>query len=397
MRATIATEGGTMTMRFRMLLVAGLILAGPFFSGCGGDDGPTDPGNGGNNGVGGLTGAQTTLVAATYGGADDARETTNTLIENVAQAVEVASIAANTGQLVLTGTLTETGPGTGQFTWNAQPTDKMIVVFNGGPTFTIVIQNFEGFLDGDADDFLDAHSNFRFTVSAPGLLNLQIQSQTGAPGAGARLAGVDAAAALARATRAERRAAARALNMPLIEGRNAAGGFHGTRLAPLSPAGNVAWVRRATGTVVDNGVTFTIDLTSRGSRFSDVSPPFVELDTTELLSGTLGNTNGQIVLAEGHRAHSIFNSGDDVFVQNFFRENESEATVGNDRFQFVDLFVKNEFTNFKISEPEFWVARGTLQKNGTVLGQVDWSGPRIEGTSGPHAVIRFTNGQVMNL
>lgn len=381
---------------YLLLCLCALVLLGPSLTGCGDDKKPTEPGTGG---AGGLTGDQATLVGATFGGAFDAKETTNTLIENVAQAVEVASTAANTGQLVLTGTLTETGRGTGVFTWTAQPVDKMIVEFNGGPTLTIVIRNFEGFLEGTAEDFLRSHSSFRFSISAPGLFDFQIQSQTGAPTRvrPAAAASPVLADVVRRAEGTERELRARRVDLPLIHAPGSVRGFRGAPLAPLGAAGTIHWNRHTTGTAVDNGVTFNVDLTSAGTRFSDVSPPFVELDTTELLSGTLGTTRGQIVLAEGYRAHSIFNSGDDVFAQNFLRENQSEATVGADRFKFVDLFVRSEFTNFKISQPDFWVARGQLQKNGAVLGQVDWSGPRIEGTSGPHPVVRFTNGQVLDL
>jgi hypothetical protein len=78
-------------------------------------------------GAGRLTATQTSLIATAATGAFNVKTLAEEAVQNVAGAVEVASEAAGGTQPTLTGTLTESGPGTGQFTWAAGPNDKMIV------------------------------------------------------------------------------------------------------------------------------------------------------------------------------------------------------------------------------------------------------------------------------
>lgn len=335
-------------MRRRWLAI--LVLSFFVWS-CGGDDGPSNPGDGDDT-PGGLTEAQAALVGAIFGAGFDGTEVTTESIDNVAGAVEVASIA--NGELTFTGTLTETGAGTGEFNWAAGPNDRMVVQFAGGPRFEVFIQAFEGFLDGDASDFVDFHSDFRFRIVSPNLVDIQVQSQSGSPGGPGRL-------------------------------------------SPASPAATVVFNRRTTGTVVSGDRTYTVDITNQGERFFEVDGNFSELDRTDILTGTIQFAGGTITLNEGSRSHLIFNAGEDRLVQNFFRENESSAVLGGETFQFSDFFIRREFVNGRISEVDFWVAQGALVRNGTAIGQIDWSFPPAEGSTGPTAVIRFERGEVLEL
>lgn len=324
-----------MKFRYVLVLVSALVLAG-----CGGSDGPTNPG-----GAGGLTATQTSLIATAATGAFNVKTLAEEAVQNVAGAVEVASEAAGGTQLTLTGTLTESGPGTGQFTWAAGPNDKMIVKFNGGPTFTITIAAFTGFLGGTAKDFLESHSDFRFHVTAPNLLDLQVTSQAGG-------------------------------------------------------SSTTIYVRHVTGTIVSNGKTIGVDLTNNGSDFGSVDGSFVELESSETLTGTLTSGDGTIQIHETDSSHSIFNGSSGTHVVNFFLNGASEAHLGNDVFAFQQVLVKREFTNDRISEPDFWVAQGQLLKNGTVIGQVDWSKAPTEGTTSanqPRAVVKLTAGGQIDL
>lgn len=325
-----------MKIRHGILVLATLLLAG-----CGGSDGPTNPGGG----AGGLTATQTSLIATAATGAFNAKTLAEEAVQNVAGAVEVASVAAGGTQLTLTGTLTETGPGTGEFTWAAGPNDKMIVKFSGGPTFTITIAAFTGFLEGSAQDFLRSHSDFRFHVTAPNLLDLQVASQAGG-------------------------------------------------------SGTTVYVRHTTGTVVSNGKTIGVDLTNNGNDFRSVDGNFVELQSSETLTGTLTSGEGTVQIHETDSSHSIFNAGDNVHVVNFFLNGSSEAHLGGDVFAFQNVLVKREFTNDRIAQPDFWVAQGQLLKNGTVIGQVDWNKTPTEGTTSanqPHAVIKLAAGGQIDL
>lgn len=344
---------------------------------CGGDDGPSNPGNGG---PGGLSGAQAELVGALFTAGFDGSDFTDESIDNVAGAVEVASIA--NGVLTFNGTLTETGSGTGEFNWAAGPNDRMVVQFSGGPRFEVFILAFDGFVDGNASDFVDFHSDFRFRIVSPGLADVQVQSESGNPAAPGR------------------HFAPRAAPFPTgpcNEIALARTPSRSTPRSPSAPATTVVFDRRTTGTVVFDGITYTVDIRNQGQRFFEVDGNFSELDETDILSGTIASGGGTITLDDAFRSHLIFNAGEDRLVQNFFREIESSATIGEDTFRFMDVFLRREFLNGRISEPDFWRIEGFLARNGTSIGQFDWSFVPSSGSTGPSAVIRFGDDEVLPL
>ena len=126
----------------------------------------------GDGGGGPLTAADLSAIRAAYSGGFETRGFINDANEIAANAFFFAS-CANGNQDTTSGTLTETPPGSGQFSYGSQPTDRLRVVFGSGVTLDIFFESISGDLgDLDCDDatsFLGAHDDFRYRVVSTGL------------------------------------------------------------------------------------------------------------------------------------------------------------------------------------------------------------------------------------
>lgn len=119
-------------------------------------------------GAGGpFTAAELSAIRAAYWGGFQTRDFINDANDVAANAFFFAS-CQNGNQDTLTGTLTETAVGSGQFTYGSQPTDRMHVVFGNGVALDIFFQNVSGDLGelecDDALGFLNAHDDFRYRM-----------------------------------------------------------------------------------------------------------------------------------------------------------------------------------------------------------------------------------------
>lgn len=299
----------------------------------------------------GIPPAQEQALQATFELGANATQSANGAVADVAQTVFAAS-GLNGNRLTTTGTLTQAN---GEFTYSAAPNDKLVVLLQNGTRIELTIQAFEGDFSGSFEDFRDFHSDLRFRYFVAGLADVTVASVSGSPG-------------LARAP----------------------GDVAGRRT-------NIAYTRQIGGSVVLSGVGYSVDATLSGSSFSDVSPPFVEIQTEERFQGTLTGNGAQITTDETYSAHSFFNSKESRFVVNFIDRGTSTLAIGGVEYRFQDLFVKREKVNGKVTEPDFWVASGTLSRNGAQIGVVRYETAAVIGTTGPRIVLDLGGGRVLVL
>ncbi len=269
-----------------------------------------------------------------------------------AELVFIASIA-NGGTLTLTGTLTENAAAPNGFTWAATPNDRMIVNFSGGQTLVARFAAFQGFLGGTFEDFVDFHSNLDFTVALAGSFDLRVRSASGNPAA------------------------------PDLPG-------------TASPAGVTVFERRVTGTFLSEGESLVVDLTHTGRRDSDISGGSIDFLSEESTGGTITAPGGQITVDATYRYRLV---RFDNFVENVTRTVNSQVVAGGVTWKFDNAFVRKAYFNNRVSEPDFWVAQGTLRRNGQPEALVRFDRPVLNGDAfpGPRAELAFSGGEVVPL
>lgn len=294
---------------------------------------------------------QTALQQAFTAGTD-ASLTADALVNGAAEVVFAASIA-NGGVLTLTGTVTESAGAPNGFTYAADPNDRMVIQFADGTRVEAVFAAFEGFFDGTYEDFVDSHSNLDFTVVVAGQVNLHIRSASGPASSPTRGAG-------------------------------------------LSPAAATSFERAISGTYAANGETVTVNLTHAGNRNFEVDGQFLDYLSEEGTIGTIAAPSGQITVNEGYRYTLV---RFDNFVENVTRASLSKVVVGGETYEFVDGFVRKAYRNNLVTDTDFWVARGSLLKNGAPVAQIRFNGPVIAGAAfpGPRAELAFGTGEVVPL
>jgi hypothetical protein len=129
-------------------------------------------GSGGGGGGGTLTAADLSAIRAAYFGGFETRAFINDGNDFAASSFFLAS-CANGNKGTTAGTLTETAPGSGEFNYTSQPTDRLRVVFGNGNNLDIFFESISGDLGGfecdGATSFLGAHDDFRYRVVSTGL------------------------------------------------------------------------------------------------------------------------------------------------------------------------------------------------------------------------------------
>lgn len=122
---------------------------------------------GGGGGGGDLTEADLSAIRAAYFGGFETRAFINDGNDFAASSFFLAS-CANGNKPTSSGTLTETAPGSGEFNYTSQPTDRLRVVFGNGNSLDIFFESISGDLGGfecdGATSFLGAHDDFRYRV-----------------------------------------------------------------------------------------------------------------------------------------------------------------------------------------------------------------------------------------
>ncbi len=295
----------------------------------------TDPGAGATLGA---------AVAEAYSGTRAGAALGADGVETTARAVFEASIQ-NGGTLTVTGTLTQAGPDSDDFTWSATPQDRLVVLFHDGSRLELAVNAFEGDFT-DWESFRDFHSNLDVTATSPGAFDLRIQSRSGAP---ALVSGLTGAAGVTE--------------------------FH----------------RTITGTLTFNGVVATLNLVNAGQVSADFSGGNVDYTSLETVQGTLSSANASSTVNEEYeyRFLSVSNA-----VEQWKQSNTSTLMIGGDTYTLQNLFVRGTCSNNQVAEPEFWQAQGSLLRNGETIGVVEFEAFPSAGLPcpGPKPVVRLDSG-----
>jgi len=283
------------------------------------------------------------LIAEAFGAGTDISIAAGQGVDLGVEAVFVAS-GQNGNQLTLTGTLTQAAPGSEVFNYSSGPGDRMVVAFSDGTTVQLIFTSFQGFTGGTWEDFRNTHSNLDFRVLPGDGGDLRIQSSSGPPTGGHRL-----------------------------------------------------FQRTLTGTAQFMGAPVTVNLTHSGDVFFDIGlGAGIEYDSQEQTSGTITSSAGATQVDAGYRYHLV---SFDRFAENVFRAVETSAAIGGNTFRFQDVFVRSSFLDSRVSEPDFWLAQGTLTRNGATVGTVQFDSEVIDGASfpGPKPVVALTEGGTIPL
>lgn len=278
---------------------------------------------------------------------DDITDLGKEAVSGAAQAVWAAS-ELNGGNLTLTGTISQTAPGSDIWTYSASPSDKLVVVFASGPTLEFTFTTFNGYFSGTWEDFVNSHS-LDFTVTWSSVLDLHIIS-TANPVSGATI-----------------------------------------------------WQRQIQGTTNYQGTQWTLNINHSGKDSSTVDANFAYREYSESVSGTSSVAGVSVNINETYWSVYVYSniSPPARWTFNKWITTNSSATVGSDTYQFQNAQVRwAGSTRYPDSvdaghyneaiDSEYWLAGGTMQKNGTHFGNVVFSGPVVSGTYGP-LLILFTN------
>jgi hypothetical protein len=307
-------------------------------------------------GQGGTTTDEEVLCQQTFGAAYEAGDLGKEALALGAEAVWGAT-EANNDIPTFTGTLTETGPGSDVWTYSPTPTDRLVVVFYGGPTIEYVFTAFDGYAEGTWEDFLLSHT-VDFTVFQSGAMDLRIQSTTGPTVAGAG--------------------------------------------APVHrPTGyEVEWDRSITGTAAYEGENVTLNLTHTGTENGTVDWNWADYEYQEQYAGTVTSATSSTNVSESSWSSLIHDGSQGRTIINKQLWNNSSATLGGSTYQYqsahvawASMGVLGETVGFVVIDQEYWVAEGTMLKDGALFGQVQFDAPVIEGTGGPQLVLHLTTGE----
>lgn len=296
------------------------------------------------------------IFNAGYDVADLGDETVNLAAEAVWGASEL-----NGNNLTLTGTLTQTAQGSDIWTYNPNPTNKLIVIFAGGPTVEFTFSVFNGYLNGTWEDFTEQHT-LNFTVFIQGQTNLQVQSQSGFVSANPKL-----------------------ISSP---------GY--------VPAWTREWQRVLTGTTLYEGEMLSLNVTHTGTEYGSIEPGWTELKYDENYSGTVNSPSSEIIISQYSYNSRIHNSNAGIHVLNGQLTNNSSATFNGVTYNFQSVHAAwaagsslNDPGAFNIViDTNYWVAQGVMLKNGEHFGTVQFTGPVVANAyGGPDLILHLNTGE----
>ncbi len=271
-------------------------------------------------------------------------------IATAAEAVWGAS-ELNGNIVTLTGTLTQSAPGSDVWTYSSSPTDKLVVAYSGGPTIEIKFTTFEGYIDDTWEKFVDSHK-LNFTIKIVNYVDLNIQSLT----------------------------------------------------VPDQYLNKVTWQRHFSGTVVYENDNTTISISHNGSKAWEISSGYASYIYDEQCTGNSNSITATYSINETYWSHLIHNSNTSQFVINKEITNNSSVNFGGSTYKFQNGYVKWEAgTQFadsaragiynQVLEPTYWVASGSMIKNETHFGNIIFDRQVVFGTNGPLLVLQTVSSQ----
>ncbi len=250
-----------------------------------------------------------------------------------------------TGQNTFTGTLTQVDTDNDQWTYSPSPTDKLVIVYAGGPTVTFVITQFDGYIDGTPEDFADYHRILEFTVES-GQNNLHVVSQSPWEG------------------------------------------------------WNAQWTRSIVGTLVFRDELMSVNIADNGKSTYESGSGFVFSTRDSTYTGSAQTPSVAITVKEAYYNGLVHNSNIGQHVKNVQLACDSSTSLNGNTYAFQgahaawalgSLLTEGKFN--VVIDSEYWAARGNLLKNGQVIGAVMYDGPVVEDTYwGPKLILRMVSG-----
>lgn len=220
--------------------------------------------------------------------------------------VYFATTQSGNTELVVTGTITQNG--SGQFSYAAEPTDRLRVVFSDGLTLEYTFTVLQGdFSQPDGERFLreDHRAEYRLTTST------------------------------------------------------------GTDVQVILNSVNNQYVKSVAGQVVDEGITYTVNTTTQGQIISEFGGGSVRFESEEQTTGTIESDSFSVTLDESFRF--VFVAVDDA-IQQSRKTMNNVWTIGGDRFELADAVIFRVFRDRFPTALTDWVATGQLTRNGQVIG-----------------------------
>jgi hypothetical protein len=302
-------------------------------------------------GGGGGNETEAFLCSLAFGGAQDFVDMGENALEYMVQAVWEASVQ-NGGAWTFVGTLTQTAPGSDQFTYSPTPNDRLVLQLSGSAAIEFTINAIDGYVDGGWSDFLHSHE-VDFGVRITDAVDLAVFSRT----------------------------------LPQKDG-----------------AWN--WNRTYSGTITGNGDTVQLNLTDTGNESYETGYSFANGTVNQETTGSLTATGISVTVNQAFSSSLIHNSNAATEVRNFLLTTRNSATLDGHTYTYTGAEAGSPagvrwetFTQFVngqpddnaynvVHEPEYWAREGGLLRDGEVFGLLEFTGPVINGTWGPDLVLR---------
>ena len=277
----------------------------------------------------------------------DFTSTAGDAIDLAAEAVFAASGATGT-MPTLTGSLIQSS--SGSWSYGSSPGTKLVISFYGGITVEYVFTHWEGFTDRSWEDFVDSH-HMTFASKTGTSANLTIDSYA----------------------------------VPVVGG------------------GKTTLTRDISGTLVYDGAATTLSLHHTGTKEWEVDVSFASYYYQEQCTGTASSAAYQATINDQYFKRLMHDANAGQHASNTGLLSNSSMVVGGNTYAYnngqvvwaawtpsldsASLGVYNEAT-----DPSYWTASGTLSKNGTQYGTLQFSGPVIQNSSGPVLLLAVSGG-----
>jgi hypothetical protein len=308
----------------------------------------TDPGNRDDQQVAPTAEFQQVVPLMFAGG-----EFTTTLVDDAVEMLAEAAWLAYeaTGTITLTGTLSQSQ---GSY-WNYSPlpSDRLVVAFADMPPIEFRITTFDGYFEGEPEDFAWGQHSLDFQVSQEGIGDLHVSSQAAPNGS------------------------------------------------------KSSWQRQISGTVTYLGSSAQVNLSHRGTRDGYVEAPWSHSEYQETAQGTI-TSNGTTINVNDSYSSDVMYSGQNgpLLSYNLSIGSQSSMVIDGVIYRFDANGqpagvrwekVSRSYTPAMVDDADYWSVGGTLYADGTAIGTLQFSKQVIEGTQGPDLLLVLADGTQMTL
>jgi hypothetical protein len=250
-----------------------------------------------------------------------------------------------TGVQTTTGTLTQDPSNPDHWTYSASPNDKLIVNFANGLSVEFIFYHIEGYTGGTEEDFKWSHL-MDFNTFIQNYINIRIYSDT-----------------------------------------------------HPDPDGKIYWQRSITGTALFDSQNMTLTINHSGNIEYDIGNGYAFYTYNEQATGTSGTGSLTINVNEGYWRFIGNDSNTSTFVMNTEITNNSSGNFSGTTYQYQNARVFWAAASViyggyydKVVDASQWVAEGIMLKNNQQYGNVQFSGPVINGTYGPDLILHLNTG-----